>query len=41
MRFDELDLEYDVLDALDAMHFTECTPIRSRPSTWCSTATTS
>lgn len=30
MRFDELDLEYDVLDALDAMHFTECTPIQEQ-----------
>lgn len=30
MRFDELDLEYDVLDALDAMHFIECTPIQEQ-----------
>ena len=30
MRFDELDLEYDVLDALDAMQFVECTPIQER-----------
>lgn len=30
MRFDELDLEYDVLDALDAMNFTECTPIQEK-----------
>lgn len=30
MRFDELDLEYDVLDALDAMHFEECTPIQEQ-----------
>lgn len=30
MRFDELDLEYDVLDALDAMQFVECTPIQEQ-----------
>lgn len=30
MRFDEFDLGYDVLDALDAMHFEECTPIQER-----------
>lgn len=28
MKFDELDLSYDVLDALDAMNFDECTPIQ-------------
>ena len=30
MRFDELDLSYDVLDALDAMNFSECTPIQEQ-----------
>lgn len=30
MKFDELDLSYDVLDALDAMHFDECTPIQEQ-----------
>lgn len=30
MRFDELDLEFDVLDALDAMNFVECTPIQEQ-----------
>lgn len=30
MRFDEFDLGYDVLDALDAMHFDECTPIQEK-----------
>ena len=30
MKFDEFDLGYDVLDALDAMHFDECTPIQER-----------
>lgn len=30
MRFDELDLSDDVLDALDAMNFDECTPIQER-----------
>lgn len=30
MRFDEFDLGYDVLDALDAMHFEECTPIQEK-----------
>lgn len=30
MRFDEFDFNYDVLDALDAMHFEECTPIQER-----------
>lgn len=30
MRFDELDFNYDVLDALDAMHFEECTPIQEQ-----------
>lgn len=28
MKFEELDLNYDVLDALDAMNFSECTPIQ-------------
>ena len=31
MRFDELDLSDDVLDALDAMQFEECTPIQEKP----------
>lgn len=30
MRFDEFDLDYDVLDALEAMHFEECTPIQEK-----------
>lgn len=30
MRFDEFDLGYDVLDALDAMQFEECTPIQEQ-----------
>lgn len=30
MRFDEFDFNYDVLDALDAMRFTECTPIQEQ-----------
>lgn len=30
MRFDEFDLGYDVLDALDAMGFKECTPIQEK-----------
>ncbi len=30
MRFDELGLYDDVLDALDAMHFDECTPIQEK-----------
>ncbi|MBD5256596.1 MAG: DEAD/DEAH box helicase [Bacteroides sp.] len=30
MKFEELDLNYDVLDALDAMNFTECTPIQEQ-----------
>jgi superfamily II DNA/RNA helicase len=30
MRFDELDLSDDILDALDAMHFEECTPIQEK-----------
>ena len=30
MRFDELDLDDDVLDALDAMNFSECTPIQEK-----------
>lgn len=30
MRFDELDLNDDVLDALDAMNFYECTPIQEK-----------
>ncbi len=30
MRFDELRLSDDILDALDAMHFEECTPIQEQ-----------
>lgn len=30
MRFDELDLSNDILDALDAMNFNECTPIQEQ-----------
>ncbi len=30
MRFEDFDLNYDVLDALDAMHFSECTPIQEK-----------
>jgi len=30
MYFDELDLSYDVLDALDAMNFDKCTPIQEK-----------
>lgn len=30
MRFDELDLSDDVLDAIDAMHFDKCTPIQEQ-----------
>ncbi len=30
MRFDELDLSDDILDALDAMNFNECTPIQEK-----------
>lgn len=30
MRFDELDLSDDALDALDDMNFTECTPIQEK-----------
>lgn len=30
MRFEDFDLNYDVLDALDAMHFSECTPIQEQ-----------
>ena len=30
MQFEELDLNYDVLDALDDMNFTECTPIQEQ-----------
>ena len=30
MTFDELDLSDDILDALDAMHFSECTPIQEQ-----------
>lgn len=30
MKFDEFDLGYDVLDALDAMQFEECTPIQEQ-----------
>ena len=30
MQFEDLDLNYDVLDALDDMHFIECTPIQEQ-----------
>lgn len=30
MKFEDLDLSDDLLDALDAMHFNECTPIQER-----------
>lgn len=30
MTFEELDLAYDILDALDDMHFIECTPIQEQ-----------
>ncbi len=30
MFFDELDLSDDILDALDAMNFEECTPIQEK-----------
>lgn len=30
MKFEELDLSYAILDALDAMHFEECTPIQEK-----------
>ena len=30
MKFEDLDLSYDILDALDAMHFAECTPIQEQ-----------
>lgn len=30
MKFDQFDLSYDVLDALDSMHFEECTPIQEK-----------
>lgn len=30
MRFDELSLSDDILDALDAMNFKECTPIQEQ-----------
>lgn len=30
MKFSELDLEDEVLDALDAMHFDECTPVQEQ-----------
>lgn len=30
MRFDQLALSDDILDALDAMHFEECTPIQEQ-----------
>lgn len=30
MRFDELELEPEVLDAIDAMNFTECTPVQEK-----------
>lgn len=30
MKFEDLDLSYSILDALDAMHFEECTPIQEK-----------
>ena len=30
MQFEELDLNYDILDALDDMHFVDCTPIQEQ-----------
>jgi len=30
MRFDEFDLNYDILDALDDMGFSECTPVQEQ-----------
>ncbi|MGM9862493.1 MAG: DEAD/DEAH box helicase [Muribaculaceae bacterium] len=30
MKFEDLDLSYDILDALDAMHFSDCTPIQEQ-----------
>ena len=30
MKFEDLDLSYDILDALDDMHFSECTPIQEQ-----------
>jgi len=30
MKFEDLDLSYSILDALDAMHFSECTPIQEK-----------
>ena len=30
MRFDQYDLHDDVLDALDAMRFSDCTPIQEQ-----------
>lgn len=30
MKFEDLDLSYAILDALDAMHFDECTPIQEK-----------
>ncbi|MCM1293137.1 MAG: DEAD/DEAH box helicase [Bacteroides sp.] len=30
MHFDEFDFNYDLLDALDSMHFSECTPIQEK-----------
>ena len=30
MRFDELDLSDELLDALDAMRFEQCTPIQEQ-----------
>ena len=30
MQFEDLDLNYDVLDALDDMNFVECTPIQEQ-----------
>ncbi|MDE7411955.1 MAG: DEAD/DEAH box helicase [Paramuribaculum sp.] len=30
MKFEDFDFNYDLLDALDAMHFSECTPIQEK-----------
>ncbi|MBQ9177755.1 MAG: DEAD/DEAH box helicase, partial [Prevotella sp.] len=30
MKFEELDLSYNILDALDDMHFDTCTPIQEK-----------
>ena len=32
MRFDELDLEDEILDGLDDMNFQEMTPVQEQPS---------